>query len=74
MHHPPARIAVTALAALDVTLFVLANLPTFTDAEHGAKHVAAGVLWMGFLAGTLAFLITLAISISRTTRRKRALP
>jgi hypothetical protein len=77
MSQPRNRIAATALAALaalDVTLFVLANLRTFSNAEHGTKHIVAGVLWIGFLAGSLALLVTLAIWISRTTRRRRALP
>jgi hypothetical protein len=29
---------------------------------------------MGFLAGTLALLVTLTITITRATRRRRALP
>jgi hypothetical protein len=63
-----------ALAALDLTLFVLAGIPRYSNAKHGADHLIGGILWMGFLAGTLALLITLATWITRTTRARRATP
>jgi hypothetical protein len=66
--------AAIILAALDLLLFVLANLPALRNATHGAKHVIGGAFWMGFLAGTLALLVTLTITITRATRRRRALP
>ena len=72
MNQPTIRRIAIALTALDVTLFVLANLPAFKNASHGANHLIGGILWMSFLAGTLALLLTLAIAITRTTRRKRA--
>ncbi|HKC28991.1 MAG TPA: hypothetical protein VKB75_13350 [Jatrophihabitans sp.] len=61
-----------ALVPLDITLFVLAGIPRYSNAKHGADHVLGGIFWMGFLAGTLALLITLAIWITRTTRARRA--
>jgi len=62
------------LAVLDVTLFLLAGIPRYSNATHGTDHIIGGIFWMGFLAGTLALLITLALWVTRTTRRRRALP
>ncbi|MGH8960834.1 MAG: hypothetical protein ACRDWT_06445 [Jatrophihabitantaceae bacterium] len=67
------RVAI-ALAVLDITLFVLAGIPRYSNATHGTDHVIGGIFWMGFLAGTLALLITLAGWVTRATRRHRATP
>jgi len=66
-----AHVAV-ALAALDVVLFLLAGIPRYSNAQHGIDHIVGGIFWMGFLAGTLALLITLAIWITRATRATRS--
>ena len=66
------RHVATALVALDLTLFVLAGIPRYSNAKHGVDHVVGGIFWMGFLAGTLALMITLAVWITRTTRARRA--
>jgi hypothetical protein len=63
---------VLALVPLDVTLFVLAGIPRYSNAKHGTEHLLGGIFWMGFLAGTLTLLITLAIWITRTSRARRA--
>ena len=63
-----------ALATLDITLFALANIPRYSNATHGIDHIVGGIFWMGFLAGTLALLITLALWITRTTRQRRPSP
>jgi hypothetical protein len=61
-----------ALAVLDLALFALAGIPRYSNAKHGTDHIIGGIFWMGFLAGTLALLITLAVRITRTTRARRA--
>ncbi|MGH3499220.1 MAG: hypothetical protein ACRDP1_17325 [Nocardioidaceae bacterium] len=63
-----------ALAVLDITLFVLAGIPRYSNATHGTNHLIGGIFWMGFLAGTLALLITLAVWVTGATRRRRAAP
>lgn len=63
---------VVALVVVDLALFVLAGIPRYSNAKHGADHIIGGIFWMGFLAGTLALLITLAVWITRTTRARRA--
>jgi hypothetical protein len=61
-----------ALVVLDVVLFILSGIPRFKNAHHGADSVIGQSIWLAFLIGTLALLITVAMWITSTTRRRRA--
>lgn len=67
------RITHTAitLAVVDVALFIVSGIPALKNAKHGSDYVLGEIAWMGFLLGTLALLVTLAIWITRTTRQRR---
>lgn len=65
-----ARLAV-ALLVLDMALFVVSGIPRYRNATHGADHVIGNIVWFGFLLGALSLLITIAVWITSTTRRRR---
>jgi hypothetical protein len=65
-----ARLAV-ALLVLDVVLLVVSGIPRYKNATHGADYVVGQIVWLGFLAGALALLITIAVWITGATRRRR---
>jgi len=62
-----------ALAVADVALFLISGIPALKNAKHGADNVIGELAWLGFVIGTLALLVTLAIWITRSTRQRRAL-
>ena len=60
-----------AVFALDVALFLVSGIPRFKDAAHGADYVVGEVVWFGFLAGALAFVVLAGVATTRTLRRRR---
>jgi hypothetical protein len=64
-------LAIVALAVVDVALFMLSGIPRFRDATHGTDYVVGEVLWIAFLIGVLALVVTLAVVLVRRARGGR---
>lgn len=60
------------LAIVDVALFLISGIPSLKNAKHGVANVTGELVWLGFVLGTLALLIVLAVWITRTSRQRRA--
>jgi hypothetical protein len=61
-----------AILVLDIALFALSGVPRFKNATHGTNYVLGEIFWLGFLVGTLALLVTVAVWVTTTSRRRRA--
>jgi hypothetical protein len=64
-------LAIVALAVVDLALFMLSGVPRFRNATHGATYVVGEILWVGFLIGVLALVITLVTVLARRVRGGR---
>ena len=62
-------LAIVGLAVVDVALFMISGIPRFRNATQGAYYVGGEVLWIGFLIGALALVVTLATVLVRRIRR-----
>lgn len=61
-----------ALFALDIGLFVLAGIPAFKHAHHGAKWVIGGVGWFGGLLCALVLVVLAVTTLVQHARARRA--
>lgn len=60
--------AIIALAIVDLALFLISGVPRFKDATHGANYVIGEVVWIAFLVGVLALVVTGAVVLVRRAR------
>jgi len=65
-------VVAAGLLVLDVVLFTLSGVPRFKNATHGTSYVLGNIFWLGFLVGTLALLVTVAVWVTTTSRRRHA--
>lgn len=63
--------AIIALAIVDLALFLISGVPRFKDATHGTDYVVGEVVWIGFLIGVLALLVTCVVVLVRRLRGAR---
>lgn len=64
-------LALVALAVVDLALFMLSGIPRFRDATQGTDYVVGEILWIGFLIGAVALVITLITVLVRRARSAR---
>lgn len=63
--------AIIALAIVDLALFLISGVPRFREATHGANYVIGEVVWIGFLVGVLALVVTGVVVLVRRVRGTR---
>jgi hypothetical protein len=66
------KAAVITLAAVDVALFMVSGIPRYKDAKHGADLVIGEIVWIAFLVGLLALIVTGVLTARRTLTRRAA--
>ena len=60
--------AIIALAIVDLALFLVSGVPRFKDATHGTNYVIGEIVWMAFLIGVLALIVTGVVLLVRRIR------
>lgn len=65
-------LAIIALAVVDLALFLISGIARFKDATQGADYVIGEVVWLGFLVGLLALIVTVAVVLVRRARGARS--
>ena len=63
--------AIIALAIVDLALFLVSGVPRFKDATHGTNYVIGESVWMAFLIGVLALIVTGVVVLVRRIRVAR---
>lgn len=63
--------AIIALAIVDLALFLISGVPRFKDATHGTNYVIGEVVWIAFLIGVLALIVTGVVFVVRRARVAR---
>lgn len=62
--------AVTALAVIDVALFLLSGIPRLKNATSGIDLVLGQIIWCGFLLGLLALIVVGVLAARRAVVRR----
>ena len=62
------RILLLTVAVVDIVLFAMSGMPRFRDADSGVDLVVSDIVWFGFLAGLLTFIVRAAVALTRRFR------